>query len=447
MRKFTFLISFLLLFSLLLAACGGAGEGTEGTADLQTPSTGFETEFAPTLAGTVAMETPAMTLEPTGLVTEAPTEMASPTVEATELPSTPAPVLPGTGAIDPSRLSNLLGLSVSTLDGEDAGEVEDLVIDLDESQIRYVILASGSILGIGERLVPIPWDGVTIDPACGDITGTGEAETTGTETPAAGGTGTPAPAMGGAPGITETGTPAAGGTDNITGAVLQGECFFTVNVDQQTLENAPNVDLDAIPDVSVEDWDQEFLNYWNAFDMGTGGSQMVTGTPAAGGMSGTGMPTAGSDTATPAAGAMAGTSTPAPGEGAGTETPAAGSRTLTVSRLQGMILAKDLLGLNLVSRNGDPLGEVEDAILDLETGVVRYILISADASLDIAGNWVPVPLETLGRGDTGELVLDIEEEAMTVLSAAPSFDANSMPDTRHVDWDTEITGYWSTINP
>jgi hypothetical protein len=43
MRKFTFLTSLLLLLSLLLAACGGAVEGTEGTADLETPATGFET--------------------------------------------------------------------------------------------------------------------------------------------------------------------------------------------------------------------------------------------------------------------------------------------------------------------------------------------------------------------------------------------------------------------
>jgi hypothetical protein len=55
------------------------------------------------------------------------------------------------------------------------------------------------------------------------------------------------------------GTPAAGGyggTPGTTELVLpqlvarvtllsrtSGECFFTVNVDQQTLENAPNVDL------------------------------------------------------------------------------------------------------------------------------------------------------------------------------------------------------------
>jgi sporulation protein YlmC with PRC-barrel domain len=113
-----------------------------------------------------------MTVEPTEMVTEEPTEMASPTIEATELPATPAPVLPGTGASDPSRLSNLIGLSVRTQEGEEVGVVEDLVIDLGESQVRYVILASGGILGIGESLVPIPWDGVMIDPACGDMTGT-----------------------------------------------------------------------------------------------------------------------------------------------------------------------------------------------------------------------------------------------------------------------------------
>jgi sporulation protein YlmC with PRC-barrel domain len=188
--------------------------------------------------------------------------------------------------------------------------------------------------------------------------------------------------------------------------------------------------------VSVEGWDQEFLNYWNLFDMGPDG-EMVTGTPAAGDTLAT---------STPATGEGSITGTPSPVMGTGTPV-TGGAGTLTVSEMQGMILAEDLLGLNLVSLDGDPLGEVEDAVIDLETGVIRFILLSADASLDIAGNWVPVPLETLSQGSNDELVLDVDDDAMNVLVNAPKFDANSLPDTGQPGWDLDITDYWSTVNP
>jgi hypothetical protein len=150
--------------------------------------------------------------------------------------------------------------------------------------------------------------------------------------------------------------------------------------------------------VSVENWDQEFLNYWNAFDMGTGGSQLVARASRR-------------NSRNPrnyrdwySSSRRNGGNQYACSRWSNEQIPDAvaglyGTPTwvvMTVSEMQGMILAEDLLGFNLVSCNGDPLGEVEDAILDLETVLF--------ATFDLSGrqpgyrrNWVPVPIEALGR--------------------------------------------------
>ena len=57
-------------------------------------------------------------------------------------------------------------MSVSTLKGhnivnkakEDLGKIEDLMIDLENDRIAYAVLSFGGLLGIGNKLFPIPWE-------------------------------------------------------------------------------------------------------------------------------------------------------------------------------------------------------------------------------------------------------------------------------------------------
>lgn len=56
------------------------------------------------------------------------------------------------------RASAIIGLNVTTPNNEDTiGEVNDLVIDADSGKIRYVALSVGGFLGIGDKLVAVPW--------------------------------------------------------------------------------------------------------------------------------------------------------------------------------------------------------------------------------------------------------------------------------------------------
>jgi sporulation protein YlmC with PRC-barrel domain len=57
---------------------------------------------------------------------------------------------------DDIRASQLTGMEVKNAQGEDLGEVKDIVIDARSGKVEYVALAHGGILGIGEDLFAYP---------------------------------------------------------------------------------------------------------------------------------------------------------------------------------------------------------------------------------------------------------------------------------------------------
>src|SRR5436190_18839537 len=108
MRKFSLLLSVMVLAAMVLAACGGA----------QT-STSIPTQnVPPTLA-----EDTATSEVGTGTATEVPTEEIT-----TGTPGTPG--IPVTGAANSDRLSNMLNFTVWDQSGKQVGKVNDMVLNL-----------------------------------------------------------------------------------------------------------------------------------------------------------------------------------------------------------------------------------------------------------------------------------------------------------------------------
>ncbi|GAB3551662.1 PRC-barrel domain-containing protein [Arthrobacter tumbae] len=56
---------------------------------------------------------------------------------------------------------DIRGLNVKDKDGDDLGKVDDLLIDDGENKIRFLEVASGGFLGIGEEKSFIPIDAIT----------------------------------------------------------------------------------------------------------------------------------------------------------------------------------------------------------------------------------------------------------------------------------------------
>lgn len=57
------------------------------------------------------------------------------------------------------RVSDIMGEKVKNLKGDVYGTVGDMVLHRNGT-VDYIILLHGGILGLGERLVPIPWNRV-----------------------------------------------------------------------------------------------------------------------------------------------------------------------------------------------------------------------------------------------------------------------------------------------
>ena len=59
--------------------------------------------------------------------------------------------------------ATLIGIPVVSAQGEDLGRSEELMIDLESGQVGYVILAAGGYLGVGDKLLAIPWKILQLD--------------------------------------------------------------------------------------------------------------------------------------------------------------------------------------------------------------------------------------------------------------------------------------------
>jgi sporulation protein YlmC with PRC-barrel domain len=64
---------------------------------------------------------------------------------------------------DVMAAATLDGNRVISSDGEDIGKVKDIMLDVRSGRVAYAVLSSGGFLGIGDKLLAIPWHALTLD--------------------------------------------------------------------------------------------------------------------------------------------------------------------------------------------------------------------------------------------------------------------------------------------
>jgi sporulation protein YlmC with PRC-barrel domain len=62
-----------------------------------------------------------------------------------------------TGHTSAIRASKVIGTTVKDSSGERLGEVKDVVLDKQSSNILFGIMSFGGVLGMGEKYHPVPW--------------------------------------------------------------------------------------------------------------------------------------------------------------------------------------------------------------------------------------------------------------------------------------------------
>ena len=60
------------------------------------------------------------------------------------------------------RSRKIIGTPVRNKAGEDLGEIEEVVINLEQNALAYAVLSFGGFLGIGDKLVAIPFSALSL---------------------------------------------------------------------------------------------------------------------------------------------------------------------------------------------------------------------------------------------------------------------------------------------
>lgn len=91
----------------------------------------------------------------------------------------------------------ITGDSVRNLAGEDLGNIQEIMLDVQDGSIAYAVVSFGGFLGMGEKLFAVPWKAMTL---------------------------------------------------------VQDEKYFLLDANRESLENAPGFDKDNWPDFSDSTW-------------------------------------------------------------------------------------------------------------------------------------------------------------------------------------------------
>jgi len=100
----------------------------------------------------------------------------------------------------------LQGDKVVNRQGDNLGDIEDIMIDVPSGQVAYAVLSFGGVLGIGDKLFAIPWSAMTLD--------------------------------------------------------ADRECFV-LDIDKEQLKNAPGFDKDHWPSMADHTWGEQVHSFYN----------------------------------------------------------------------------------------------------------------------------------------------------------------------------------------
>lgn len=413
MRKFSILLSSIMVLSLVLTACGGQ----ETTTSI--PSTNV----------------PPVTVESTSTVA-----MSTETATGSDLTTTPGtPGVPVTGENNTSRLTNLLSLGVWNQSNEQVGQVQDFVLDLDKSMISYVVVSTSGFGTAGDKTILIPWDVLQLQsgnangenafvlladpeflnnapdvdltsilPAMGQPAGDWDVDIrnfwdTGT-LPGGTGTGAETPTGVATTGADMTATTTTGGTGAGTEASSTATSTGTGTGTGQGTSNGAGLGQRMQGVVLASDVLGATVTIGGGLGQGNGTGQSSTAVPDT-----TATATTGTGTGT---GSATATSTSSgTGTGTGNGSTSAGATQATV----------------------------EDLIIEPVNGNILYLVVRTS---DDDTRWIPVPLGFLSWDATNNgFVLMVNANA---LQNAPAFQADQFPDTTSAGWDTEFSTFWQS---
>jgi sporulation protein YlmC with PRC-barrel domain len=268
--------------------------------------------------------------------------------------------------------SDLINYGVDTFDAPGFGDVQDLIVDLPNSSIRYLALSFSDVGAYGAdwRLVPY---------SAFHVAGEGDI------------------------------------------AALSLNDDFDMNL----IFDAPAIPAAGFGDIDTwtATWDDEIENFW------TNAGIVVAGATAAGAEA----VQEGAEAVQEGAAAVQEEAEQAVQEGTEAEAIAAGTTDM-------MLLASTLLDKEVDNLNDEELGQIEDLLIDVNSGKVLFATIEHGGFLDIGDSDFPVPLSAMQWGaESDEMIVSITPD---MLESFPDIEDN-WPGDFAEGWHDALDEFWS----
>jgi len=107
-----------------------------------------------------------------------------------------------------------------------------------------------------------------------------------------------------------------------------------------------------------------------------------------------------------------------------------------------VMAASDFEGEDVVNRQGETLGDIEEIMLDVRSGRIAYAVLAAGGFLGIGEKYFAVPWRALTLDtDRKCFILDVDKER---LEKAPGFDRDHWPSMADERWASEVHDYYGT---
>lgn len=364
---------------MLLAACGGQKRNEESN---EARNTTLPASPLPTMAEATSTS-----------------EVAATATSAVSSGNTTAtPGIPVTGEDNPARLSKELGFKVLDKNGNELGNVSDMVLDFDNAKVAYVVVGAGGFLGIGEKKILVPWNSLKMQ------------------------------------------TTANGDKENA----------FVLQTDANALKNAPNFELGTLPALgqSVANWDAQIRSYWQNPNSAAANSTPAATATASSKPTATASTNNGNTNNGPVAlkGVMLASKVIGSNVTVGTQTGTTTGNNTGTGKSKATATAGPTAAVNSTAtaaagtdNTGKTLsGTIKDMIMDTKAGKMQFAVV--DVSFDDGDHWIPIPL-TAFQWDPANQTFVLKADA-AMLQKAPFFKEDQFPNTATSGWDTEFLKFW-----
>ncbi|MGJ8621021.1 MAG: PRC-barrel domain-containing protein [Methylophilaceae bacterium] len=105
-----------------------------------------------------------------------------------------------------------------------------------------------------------------------------------------------------------------------------------------------------------------------------------------------------------------------------------------------LLSATSLIGDEIQNISGEALGKIEDLMIDVNNGDVKYAVLTFGGFLGMGNKLFAVPLEILAlKADDKCFVMNISKEK---LENAPGFDKDDWPNTADLNWQESIYNFY-----